>query len=174
MRRALNVALLAAALALLGASPARAGTCEAALGTAAVDQYCVLLPGAGGDESPFAVDPSTPRLRNVLSPAQVRRLERAGPVGRMLLALPVLSRNPAQRGRANLSPSLLQDIRDILDQGDLSQGDVAGQVSGALRSDASSLSSFSPAFRWALLISLVGLVGTAWQRGRVPRPHRPH
>jgi hypothetical protein len=165
VRRVLTLAVLAVAAVLLAPSPAGAASCDAQPGTAAVDQYCVLVPSAGGSESPFAIDPDTPRLRDVLSPAQVRRLERMGPAGRALLAMPVVT----PRRASAMTPSLREDLTDVFGQGDLVAGGASRQLPVALRSDLGTVSSFSPAFRWVLLLTLIGLVATARQGGRARR-----
>lgn len=124
---------------------------------AAIDQYCELVPGVTGK---LPLSRPMPRLGTVLSPAVRQQLGRSGPEGRALLALPVGAPlgpdgNPrslpgaadALEGSLSEPPSFLS--REAKAVGNLFNGGGASDI-----------------FRWALLLSTVGLSGTAWVRHR--------
>jgi hypothetical protein len=117
-----------------------------------------MVPGVTGKQT---VAGPVPRLEDALSADARQRLARAGPEGQALLALPLGALlGPGGRPRA------LPGARDAL-EGSLSEDTVslpsAAQAVGNLLSGDSAL---SDAFRWALLLSTVGLCGTAWVRRR--------
>jgi hypothetical protein len=138
-------------------SPAHAQRC---LGEdlAAIDQYCELLPGA---EGAAPAGGSAPQLRAMLPRAARMRLERAGPAGRALMALPFGGRLPTGDSRLREFPGALGALGGAFDD-DSSLGDGLRAVQ-TLGKDGEGL---SDAFRWALLLSAIGLVGAGWRRHR--------
>jgi hypothetical protein len=149
---------------LLVPSSAAAQRCSGE-GLAAIDQYCETVPGVTGKQTLVG---SVSRLGAALSPAVRQRLARAGPEGRALLALPVgASLGPAGTPRA--LPGARDAIEGTLGEEAVSPPGVARAVGGLLSGD----SALSGAFRWALLLSTVGLSGTAWVlHRRRPPSHR--
>lgn len=107
MRRAGVIALVAAAagLAAPGSALAQGSLCSASPGTAASEQYCELVPGAGGDQPR---DGAVPPLGARLPPRVRNRLAVRGPAGGAVLGLPAAA--PAvspggERGTPSSSPS---------------------------------------------------------------------
>jgi hypothetical protein len=87
-RARLVVVLSVVAFLLAGAPPgafAESG-CQAPPGTAAVEQYCDTLPAVGGPSDPTGT--IRRRLASVLPKPLVHRLDQAGVLGEVLLALP--------------------------------------------------------------------------------------
>jgi hypothetical protein len=142
---------------LLVPSSAAAQRCSGE-GLAAIDQYCETVPGVTGKQTVVGQDR---RLGAALSPGVRQRLERAGPEGQALLALPIGALlGPGGRPRA------LPGARDAL-EGSLSEGTVS--LPGAARAVGDVLGgdgALSDAFGWAVLFSTVGLSGMAWVRHR--------
>lgn len=126
---------------------------------AAIDQYCEVLPTAEGQTS----SASSPQqaLRSALPQTQRVRLWRAGPPGRALLAIPpgLHLRVQGQEVRAQPLPGAAAALSGWLS--DHHHGDRPVRAIGAAALGGDGL---SPVFRWLLLISTVGLVGTAWIR----------
>ena len=124
---------------------------------AAIDQYCELVPGVTGK---LPLSRSKQALGTVLSPAARERFMRSGPEGRALLALPVGA--PLGQGSPRPLPGAADALEGSLGEhpGFLSRGTeaVGNVLNGA--------GGVSDIFRWALLLSTVGLSGTAWVRHR--------
>jgi hypothetical protein len=134
----------------LAAPAMAASSCDAPPGTAATDQYCETLPSADGMID--ATGRHTP-LAKVLPMALVRRMEHAGLLGEVLLALPAVA--PADGGMRSaavrkastdprlraLLPARPQNVRS-------SVGAVLGTNSGV-----------GNGFAWTLVISLCVLAG---------------
>jgi hypothetical protein len=121
---------------------------------AAVDQYCELIAGAEGK---VPVSRATQRLRDVL-PTPTHRLLLAGGVeGRALLALPVGA--PLRPGTHSLDPLPGATAALAGRLGELtSSAGAAARIVGTVTDDGNGL---SDAFRWALLLSTLGLAGAA-------------
>jgi hypothetical protein len=119
--------------------------------TSAGDQYCERLPGPNGAGKETAVTAPVRRLEDTLSSALVQRLERAGELGRMLLALPApphrAARPPSVAGEPSgaLAPAAPPPGRPL---------DVAGETRQNV--------AWSGAFRWAMLFTTLGLFAAAW------------
>jgi hypothetical protein len=155
--------ILALIIGVMGALPASAVAdgCDALVPTAAEDQYCERYPGAAGDGPLARNDSTAPRLGNVLSSAQVDRLKKAGPHGSALLLLPVESWEGLRSERDRL---LLRSTDDILGRGSLAgvgKSSASGNPIGVI-ADGLAGGGFTAAFRWILMLSLVGMAGTAW------------
>jgi hypothetical protein len=155
---------VAVAVALTGPSPATAAVpCPPEQTVAALDQYCEALPGVGGMVAPTASGPGRAAmrpLRVVLPPKEVESLRNAGPAAMALLQLPVVAPvTQEDRRRADLG------AREVVASGalDSPKGDVPGVASG-LASAAPDV--VSGAFRWALVLSSLGLAAMAWLRFR--------
>jgi hypothetical protein len=137
------------------ATPAQAATgCDAPPGTAAADQYCETLPAADGMTD--ATGEGLLPLAAVLPKALVRRLERAGLLGQVLLALPAVVGNSSDsRARraareASTDPrlgSLLPDGPETSRSAAQAVLDRAGMV--------------DPGFTWTLVLSLLALAGVS-------------
>jgi hypothetical protein len=124
---------------------------------AAIDQYCELLPTAVG---PAPSD--TPRLGlgSVLPHEERLKLWRAGPAGRALLSMPVGAHLSGQDPALRPLPGATAALSGWLsDRGERQAGSVEGIGDAAWKG-----SRLSQLFRWLLLMSTVGLVGTAWAR----------
>jgi hypothetical protein len=149
-------------LALLGVllvpSPAAAQKCRDD-DIAAIDQYCELLPTAAG---PVAADTPQPRLRQTLAPAERLQLRRAGPAGRALLSMP---EGVGLHVRGH-TPQLLPGAAAVVARWMVDHGDRRDTSLGATTKAAWHGARLSELFRWLLLMSTVGLVGTAWVQRR--------
>jgi hypothetical protein len=131
--------------------------CSDIRGIPAADQYCEVLPGADGRG---IEGESGPRLREVLPADVVKRLERSGPLGQALLAIP-----------SGTSPDVLSGERRPLDVRDLVNEERLGPESGSpsarvLRAVRSSGTADGGVFGVVLFGSAVTLVGAAWLRRR--------
>jgi hypothetical protein len=137
------------------AAPAEAATgCDAPPGTAAADQYCETLPAADGMTDATAEDLLP--LAAVLPKALVRRLERAGLLGQVLLALPAVAGgsgdNRARRAAREASGdprlgSLLPDRPET--------------SSSALQTALGAAGTLDQGFTWTLVLSLLALAGVS-------------
>jgi hypothetical protein len=136
-----------------------APSCELAPGTAAVDQYCDVLPSADGSGQQTGHVPPVPLAR--VLPRQVRvRLEKAGTVGGGLLGLPALELAAAGPGGR---PVPRIDAAQLVGHGTLALPRQS-PVAAVKRSATSSL--LDGGFRWALSASTFALFGAAWVRIR--------
>jgi hypothetical protein len=139
-----------------GTSPAT-GPCMGRSDVAALDEYCGSLPDAANRRMP------APRLEHMLPKTLVRRLKQAGPLGEVLLALPLAtSRNTL--GRRSRGQGL--DADDLLRSGRLGvKKDPSGSplkvTLGALKQG-----DMSVAFGSVLFVAAFGLASTAWVRFR--------
>ncbi len=125
---------------------------------AAIDQYCETLLGAEGDAP---VSGGKERLRNAL-PADVRKLlERSGVEGRALLAMPVgVPTSGDAKMRIRRLPGAMAAVKGTLAE-NADSGAPAKSVGSLVSGDA-----LGSLFRWALLLSTLGMVGVAWVRHR--------
>jgi hypothetical protein len=133
------------------------GPCMGRSDVAALDEYCGSLPDAANRRMP------APRLEHVLPKSLVRRLEQAGPLGDVLLALP-LATSPRTLARHSRGKAL--DADDLLRSGRLG---VKKDPSGSpLKVTLGSLKEgdMSVAFGSVLLVTAFGLGSTAWVRFR--------
>jgi hypothetical protein len=139
-----------------GTSPAT-GPCMGRSDVAALDEYCGSLPDAANRRMPG------PRLEHVLPKALVRQLKQAGPLGEVLLALP-LATSPNTLGNRSRAKAL--DADDLLRSGRLG---VKKDVSGSpLKVTLNTLTGgdMSVAFGSVLFVAAFGLGSTAWIRFR--------
>lgn len=101
-----RLVLLAFALALLAAAPAAAQrTCIAPPGTAAIDQYCEVVPDAGGDRGSTDLRPPV-----AIPQETAEQLARSGGQGEALLRQ--LGQDPAKPRGAGRRPSGPADSSD--------------------------------------------------------------
>ena len=91
MRPLATSIITAAIFAVLASAAPAATTCLAPPGQGAIDQYCELVPAAGGDRPSAAA----PRARDVLAPVTARALRRFGSDGRAVALLAQTSPAPA-------------------------------------------------------------------------------
>ena len=123
---------------------------------AALDEYCGSLPDAGNRRMP------APRLEHMLSKRLVRRLKQAGPLGDVLLALP-LATSPKTLGSRSRGQAL--DADDLLRSGRLGvKKDPSG--SPPRKRERPGNVRMSVAFGSVLFVSAFGLGSTAWVRFR--------
>jgi hypothetical protein len=151
--------LLLSLMALLVVTPAASASegCVAPQGTAAIDQYCEMLPTVEGPTD--ATGRETLPLASVLPKRMVKQLERAGILGQALLALPsaagggpgamdatAAERMSARRARSDprleaLLPGQGTSASSVLD----AAGELGSQV--------------EQGFAWTLVMTLLGLAG---------------
>lgn len=123
---------------------------------AAIDQYCELIAGVEGETGLVG---SMIRMRDVLPEATRRQLQAAGSEGRAVLALPVGA--PV--------PKAGTDVKPLLNAADALRGSLRKHqdVVRSARKMVSTVGSLRGPLGWILLLSTLGLVGTAWvRRGR--------
>jgi hypothetical protein len=124
---------------------------------AAIDQYCELVPSVSGTTPPGS---SSRTLRRMLPRSQRAVLERAGPSGHALLALAPGAPMRQGTGRVRLLPGAVEAL-----SGRLAEPRMSVDASlRAIRSAASDDQGVGSGFRWILLLSTLGLVGTKWMR----------
>jgi hypothetical protein len=131
--------------------------CSRRSDVAVLDEYCGALPTADDRGS------TAPPLQSILPPGTVRHLHHAGPIGDILLSTPsgMPARAVGRRGRGQgLDANDLVRTGKLGEPRDLPRNPVAG-LSRSL-SDGT----LNPAFGSLLLLSMIGLVGVAWQRAR--------
>jgi hypothetical protein len=136
---------------------AATGPCMGRSDVAALDEYCGSLPDAANRRMP------APRLEHMLPKSLVRRLRQAGPLGEVLLELP-LGTSPNTLGSRSRAKAL--DADDLLRSGRLG---VKKDVSGSpLKVTLSTLTGgdMSVAFGSVLFVAAFGLGSTAWIRFR--------
>ena len=159
--------LLGAGLLAPAASAQR--DCQAPPGRAAIEQYCEVLPGAGGDRS--AGGGGGGSGRDALSPSVRRELRQAGAAGKVITGLVGESGADATGGGGS------GDGRSGAGAGDSGSGDgtassggVRGEPSDnpleAVRSAAEAGPSSGSALLWALAAVIVLLTALAWLRSR--------
>jgi hypothetical protein len=139
-----------------GPSPTT-GPCMGRSDVAALDEYCGSLPDAANRRMP------APRLEHILPKSLVRRLKQAGPLGDVLLALPLAT---SSRMLGSRSRGQALDADDLLRSGRLGvKKDPSGDP---LKVTLSTLgeSDMSVAFGSVLFVAAFGLGGTAWVRFR--------
>ena len=142
----------------VAAPPSTGPGCISRPDVAALDEYCPALPGADGRGSNRG-----PKLERVLPRKTVERLEKAGAVGRALLALPVTA--PRQQIGHNARGRGL-DADELLTQGRLGHrakppgNPVTASVTAATNGDVGVV------FGSALLVSGFGIAGAGWLRFR--------
>jgi hypothetical protein len=133
------------------------GPCMGRSDVAALDEYCGSLPDAANRRMP------APRLEHILPKSLVRRLKQAGPLGEVLLALPLATSSRVLGGR---SRGQALDADDLLRSGRLGvKKDPSGNP---LKVTLSTLGEgdMSVAFGSVLFVAAFGLGGTAWVRFR--------
>ncbi|HWH96173.1 MAG TPA: hypothetical protein VNT03_20085 [Baekduia sp.] len=126
---------------------------------AAIDQYCELLPTAEG-QAPS--DEPQRGLMTVLPVAERQQLWRAGPAGRALLSMPTGAHLHGRDRKPRPLPGAAAAISGWLAERDQAE-DSPVRAIGTAAWDGDRLSEL---FRWLMLMSTVGLVGTAWVRRR--------
>jgi hypothetical protein len=137
-------------------------SCDVPPGTAAVDQYCDVLPSADGTGEQTGEVPAVP-LGRVL-PERVReRLQKAGTVGHGLLALPALRPEGVPGGGAGGRPVPRIDAAKLVGRGTLALP-RRSPLAAVERSAANSL--VDGGFRWMVSASTFALFGAAWVRQR--------
>lgn len=165
--RLIAATTLSAAVALAAPS-AMAAPCLPEQTVAALDQYCEALPTPVGAAAPTSAGSGNVVMRPLsaaLPPRVADRLRQAGPAARALLLLPVvapLARAPmteAERRRGD------RGAREVIDSGPLEsrKGNVSSVASGLAIAAPDVVGG---AFRWALVVSSLGLAGMAWLRLR--------
>jgi hypothetical protein len=130
-------------------------SCMGRTDVAALDEYCGALPDAADRRRP------APRLEHTLPKKLVERLEMAGPLGELLLALPTAA------PRSSLGTSFAGLHADnLLRSGRLGarKKPPTNPVEAAVR--AVTDGAMDASFGSVLLLSTVGLAGTAWVRFR--------
>jgi hypothetical protein len=146
----LLLSLLGLMAMLVTAAPASAAEgCVAPQGTAAIDQYCEMLPTATGRTD--ATGRKTVPLASTLPSRMVKRLERAGLLGRVLLALPAAMGDASERAatrRARVDPRL----------GALLPGEGAN-VGSAIAAAGGMGGQVEQGFAWTLVLTLLTLGG---------------
>jgi hypothetical protein len=153
-----SIFILALLSVLLVPSTADADECANA-NVAVVDQYCELLPTAEGSA---AADTPEQTLRASLPAPERAELWQAGRAGRALLYMP---EGPHLRGH-DRTPQLLPGAADAVSRWVAQDGDRRDVSLRATTGAAWRGARLSDLFRWLLLMSTVGLVGTAWVRRR--------
>jgi hypothetical protein len=130
-------------------TPAAARTgCDAAPGTAAADQYCETLPTADGMTDATA-EHALP-LARVLPAELVRRLQRSGLLGEVLLALPAGARGSGSPAAERAAREAAADPR----LGALAPGKPRDDGS-ALQSSMSAAGEVGQGFAWTLVVALL-------------------
>jgi hypothetical protein len=159
MRRSSLPVLLSFIASLVLAAPASARTgCDAPPGTAATDQYCETLPTAEGLTD--ATGKRSRPLATVLPKALVKRLERAGLLGEVLLALPALPRDAAGRPTDPAARAAAADprLQQLLSGPAPAPAEVLEATGNAVTGVG------DQGFAWTLALSLFALAGVSTLR----------
>jgi hypothetical protein len=164
-------AILTASVACAGtSSPALAQSCTPEQTVAVLDQYCEVLPTAGGAVQPTAPQPASGSpLAAMLPRRTVRRLRRSGAAATALLEVTVptlVASNPAATARERRTGRMARDrvARGTLDA---PKGTVKSLASGVATGVATAGGSVvGDTFRWGLVICTLGLAGMSWFRFR--------
>jgi hypothetical protein len=150
VQRRLLSFVFALALLTLAVPGARAASCKAPHGIAAVDEYCEVVPGGGGGHggssggSPAVPSATAEALRRAGASGQaVLNLAGGDAAGRRHARAPAGSAKPSSAARA---PS--------------------GSPLSAIRSSVSSGATAGSAFVWVLVAIALGVIGVAWLRYR--------
>jgi hypothetical protein len=131
-------------------------SCMGRTDVAALDEYCGALPDAANRSKP------APRLEHTLPKGLLKRLQRAGPLGEVLLALPTAA---PLRSLGAPSRTAGLDAEDLLRSGRL--GARKKPATSALEAVSRVVTDGAMnAFGSVLLLSTFGLAGTAWVRFR--------
>jgi hypothetical protein len=138
----------------LAMATAAHAACDAAPGTAAVDQYCETLPTADGMTNATA-EHLVP-LASVLPKGLVRRLERSGVLGQALLALPAVPRASSSTAAGAAARKATADPR----LGSLLPGEPRTMHS-VLKSTLDTANQVGQGFVWTLVLSLLALAGVS-------------
>jgi hypothetical protein len=158
-----------AALAAPALARADVPGCDPQQEVAALDQYCESAPGA----APFGGGPMTVLdrpLGTVLPPSVVAQLRRGGTGPRALLSIAAAGPQVLYRSDPVAHRRMMRDARDVVRSGKL-DGDpsLPARVISSVGDAASD--PVGGAFRWAFVLSTLGLVGIAWagyrRRGRL-------
>jgi hypothetical protein len=147
--------------------------CQTLPGRSALEQYCEVLPGAGGDRSTSGGGGGSGG--EALSPSVRRQLGQAGAAGKVVAGL--VGESSGARPRGDGSP----DGRTgggagggTSGNGNTSNGGVPGEPSDnpleAVRSAAEAGPSSGSALLWALAAVIVLLTAFAWLRARRTEP----
>jgi hypothetical protein len=161
-------AVLAASASFAGTSaPAVAQPCPPEETVAVLDQYCDILPTAGGGIAPTAGSDATPAppLATMLPQRTVKRLRQLGPEARALLKLTVpmpVAQTPGATARERQTSGV---ARDRANSGELDtpESDVESLATGLGTAGGDMLGG---TFRWGLVICTLGLAGMTWFRFR--------
>ena len=160
--------LLGAGLLAPAASAQR--DCQAPPGRSAIEQYCEVLPGAGGDRS--AGNPGGGSERDALPRSVRRQLDQAGEAGDVVTGLVGGSggADEPRGGRSGDGRTGQGAGGGASGDGTASSGGVPGEPSDnpleAVRSAAEAGPSSGSALLWALAAATVLLVALAWLRHR--------
>jgi hypothetical protein len=160
--------LLGAGLLAPAASAQR--DCQAPPGRAAIEQYCEVLPSAGGDRS--AGDRRGGSGRDALPRSVRRQLDQAGAAGHAIAGLAggSVGADEARGGRSRDGRTGEGAGGGVSSDGTASSGGVPGEPSDnpleAVRSAAEAGPSSGSALLWALAAATVLLVALAWLRHR--------
>jgi hypothetical protein len=149
--------LLLSVMALLVVAPAASASqgCVAPDGTAATDQYCEFLATAEGPTD--ATGSGTRPLASVLSKRAIKRLERAGVLGQVLLALPAGSgAHPEDTSAAMRTAVRRADVDPRHDALLPGPGPGAGSL---VRAAGSMNGQVEQGFAWTLVLTLLALAG---------------
>jgi hypothetical protein len=143
--------------AMAAAPPAIPSDCEARPDVAALDEYCDALPSADGRGV------SSRPLKTVLPPKMVKRLEKAGPLGHALLAVPIAAPRDALGHRSH---GRGLDAHELMTRGALAGAEEPASNPLQVAARAITGGELSTAFASLLFVSAVGVAGTAWMRFR--------
>jgi hypothetical protein len=143
-----------------------AQACTPTQTVAVLDQYCDIVPTAGGAVPPTGSDaPRGPSLGAMLPRQTVTRLRQSGPEAMALLQLTVpmpVAQTPAATAR-ELRTS--RAARDRVASGKLDAPKrIVESVAGGLTAAGSNV--VGGTFRWGLVICTLGLAGMTWFRFR--------
>jgi hypothetical protein len=165
----LTCALLIGAGLLAPAASAQ-GDCQALPGRSALEQYCEVLPGAGGSHP--AGTRGGGSGRDALPRSVRRQLERAGAAGGVVAALVGGSGGTDGTRGGGSGDGRTSGGAGTGGEGTASSASVPGEPSDnpleAVRSAATAGPSSGSALLWALVAVIVLLAGFAWFRHRHP------
>lgn len=161
MRRALVLLTLAMSAAFVSSALAASPTCVAPPGAGAVDQYCEVVPGAGGPSTPARggkLRPVPAPAPNGISPGTTRRLaEQGGQLG--VAAAQALGATPP---RVRPRHKAARDPRSVPKS--------SGNLLRALGNDIGGGPTVGSGLIWALLLIAIALSAAAWVRYRRRSP----
>ena len=120
-----------------------------------------VLPNPGGTEVPPAAPVEKSLPLNV-----VEKLEKAGPVGDLLLELPRIAPRSVVRAQAGGLAKRIVDADELLAIGALGAKVKPESAGEMLVKTAAVGEGFAKTFRWGLLVTTFLLVGASWRRHR--------